>query len=86
VIKQKIYPLPQIQDILSPEKVIFSMQYCTFELPGFAKELCVIITPHGNYQYNRAPMSVKQFPDFAQEVMADIFHQGCTYYNTQPSS
>jgi hypothetical protein len=80
VIHRNIYPLPLIQDILKERprfknftKVNISMQYFTFELTDAAEDHCIIITPFGNFNYNMVPVGVKQFPDFAQEVMEDIF-------------
>jgi hypothetical protein len=58
VIRQNIYPLPLIPDILNKPlgykyftKIDMSMQYYTFELLDAAKELCVIKTPFGKSRY-----------------------------------
>ena len=77
---RKQYGLPRIQDILRRRKnykymtkIDISMQFYTFELTEESSWLCVIVTPFGKYRYLRLPMGICNSPDFAQEIMEDIF-------------
>ena len=80
VIKQKVYNLPKIQEILNQHKglkyfskIDVSMHYHTFELDEEARYPWTICAPFGNYCHNELPMGVLHSPDIAQEVMEDLF-------------
>jgi Reverse transcriptase (RNA-dependent DNA polymerase) len=81
-IKQKVYNLPKIHDILSRHashmflpKLDISMLYYTFELDKSSKALCTNCTPVGNCRYSQLLMGISQSPDIAQEAMEDHLRQ-----------
>ena len=78
-LRQKVYPLPRIGDILAKctgyqylSKINISMQYYTFELDKESHNLCTIVIPFGLYRYNQLPMGVSESPDIAQEFMEHL--------------
>ena len=50
-------------------------QFYHFNLDSTSRQLCVITTPFGLYQYLRLPMGIKIAPSFAQSVMDSLFGQ-----------
>jgi hypothetical protein len=45
------------------------MQYYTFKFDEEAKDIYMICTPFGLYQYNHLPMGVKQSSDITQQFI-----------------
>ena len=77
---QKQYGLLCIQDILQQwknykymTKIDIAMQFYTFELDEESSWLCVIMMPFGKFCYLHLLMGVCNSPNFAQEIMEDIF-------------
>jgi hypothetical protein len=88
-IKQKPYPIPEIQDLLLKfEGVQYAMTldlnvgYYHIKLSPFSKHLCTIVTPFGKYEYQHLPMGLCNSPDIFQECMYEIFQFKSTYMCT----
>ena len=82
VLKQRIYPLPIIQDIISNRsgykfftKIDLSMMYYAFKLDNESKELATIVTPYGKFQYCCMAMGLKPSPNFAQSIIENVLQE-----------
>mmetsp|Transcript_27581 Transcript_27581/g.40549 ORF Transcript_27581/g.40549 Transcript_27581/m.40549 type:complete len:847 (+) Transcript_27581:174-2714(+) len=78
-LKRKVYPLPNIQEILTKRsgytyftKLDLTMMYYAMELDDESKELCTIVTPYGKFAYQRLAMGLKCSPDEAQAVITEV--------------
>jgi hypothetical protein len=49
------------------------MCYYTYELDKESADLSVIITPFGKICYLCLPMGIKQSPDFAPDILEEVF-------------
>jgi len=74
------YPLPQIKDVLHRRPsfdyvsvIDITSQFYHFNLDPPSRQICVITTPFGLYQYLRLLMGIKNSPSFAQSVMDSLF-------------
>ena len=77
-LKRKVYPLPNIQDVITRRsgydyftKIDLTMMYYNLELDDESKELCTIVTPYGKFAYQRMAMGLKTAPDEAQSIIEE---------------
>ena len=49
------------------------MGYCHIELSAKSKELCIIVTQWGKYEYQQLPMGLCKSHDIFQEKMSELF-------------
>jgi hypothetical protein len=55
-------------------KIDLAMCYYTYELDEESANLCVIVTPFGNFCYLCFLMGIQQSPDLAQDIIEEVFH------------
>jgi hypothetical protein len=79
-LKRRVYPLPFIQDVLHWRSgykyftnIDLTMFYYNLELDEASKELCIIVTPYGKFQYCQMAMGLKPSPDFTQVLLKISF-------------
>jgi hypothetical protein len=78
-IRQKLYPIPKIQELLHKLKgfqhvtyLDLNMEYYHIRLTPNASAICMIILPWGKYEYLCLPMGLCNSPDIFQEKMSDL--------------
>jgi hypothetical protein len=78
-IKQKPFPIPNIQDILQKiggftyaMALDLNMRYYNICLDPNAASLCTLILPWGKYKYLRLPMGIKNSPNIFQQKISDV--------------
>jgi Reverse transcriptase (RNA-dependent DNA polymerase). len=78
-IKRKIYPLPNISDILQTLQGLkyattldLNMGYYTIRLTAGASNLCTVVTEFGTYEYLQLPMGISCAPDIFQSKIARL--------------
>ena len=78
-LKQHVYPLRQINDIITHQpqyryftKLDISMQYYTFMLDEPSRDLHAFAMPFGLYRYCHLPMGISESPDISTESMTQV--------------
>jgi len=78
-ILRKPYPIPNIQDMLLnlegfqwATSLDLNVGYYHIRLDPSSKELCTIVLPFGNYEYQAIPMGLCNSPDIFQEKLSEL--------------
>jgi hypothetical protein len=88
-IKQKLYTIPKIQDLLFKLEGFryayslgLNMGYYHIELSPHSQQLCTIVLPWGKYEYLRLPMGLANSPDIFQEKIMSTLMDGLEFVRT----